>query len=133
MVDILSLGLLGIIAGFVALLIIWVIVSLPVYLIAKIITGGRATLGQAMGATLLGPIVYVVVSFFAAALLSLLGGLPAAALAALIAFVAWLWLYKSIFRTGWAQALLIAILASILFIAIGAFFATIIPFAIFWL
>lgn len=133
MVDILSLGLLGIIAGFIALVIIWVVVSLPVYLVAKVITGGKATLGQAMGATLLGPIVYVMASLFAAALLSLLGGVPAVAFATLIAFVAWLWLYKSIFRTGWVQALLIAVLATVLFIAIGALFATIVPFAIFWL
>lgn len=132
MVDILSLDIIGLVGGIIALLIIWAIVSLPVYIVAKIVTGGKATLGQAMGATLLGPIVFAIVSFFAAAILALLGGIPASALATLLAFVAWLWLYKSIFRTGWIQALFIAILATLLFVAIGAFFATMVPF-IFWL
>lgn len=44
----------------VGLIILWVIVSIPVYIAGKIVTSGEATLGDAMVATLFGPIVYAV-------------------------------------------------------------------------
>lgn len=126
--DITSVGLLGIAVG---LVILWVIVSIPVYLAGKIATGGKSTLGEAMVATVLGPIVYVIVlvgaDFFLAEILR--GG--ACVLGYVLAFMAWIWVYKRTFRTGWLGGLAIAILAAVVFaifsIIVGAIFGIIAP------
>ncbi len=106
-------GLVGLVVVLVALIILWVIVSLPVYVAAKVVTSGKARFGQAMWATLGGAIVFVivlaVVSFFLGALI----GRAADAFAVLLAFVAWLGLYRSIFEVGWLGAIGIAVLAVI--------------------
>lgn len=98
----------------VALIIIWVIVSLPVYAAAKAVTSGKATLGEAMVATLGGAIVYVIVlvgvTFFLRGILGNFAGV----IAFILAFIAWLAVYKSSFETSWLGALGIAILAAII-------------------
>jgi hypothetical protein len=43
------------------LIIFWAIVSIPIWIAAKVVTVGKATFGEAMSATLAGPIVYFVV------------------------------------------------------------------------
>ena len=47
----------------IGLIILWIIVSIPVWLAGKAVTGGKATFGEAMIATLFGPIVYAVTLF----------------------------------------------------------------------
>ncbi len=107
------IGLVGLIIVLVALLILWAIVSLPVYVAAKVVTSGKARFGQAMWATLGGAIVYVIVllgvSFFLGALI----GPAAGAFAVLLAFVAWLAFYRSTFDVGWLGAIGIAIISVI--------------------
>ncbi len=114
------------------LLLMWIIVSIPVYIAAKIVTGGKATFGRAMLATLLGPIVYGIVLLLATIFLGPLVGPYALLLALILAFIAWLWVYKSSFKTGWLQALGIALLAIIIMVVIGlilaVFFGAILPF-----
>ena len=106
--------LLEVIVVLVALIIIWVIVSLPVYAAAKAVTSGKATLGEAMVATLGGAIVYVIVlvgvTFFLRGILGNFAGV----IAFILAFIAWLAVYKSSFETSWLGALGIAILAAII-------------------
>lgn len=105
---------------FVATLVgLWIIVSIPVYISAKILTAGRARLIHAMGATALGPIVYAGVVFVSAGLLGSVLGTQAAIPAVVLAFIAWLWIYKSIFKTGWVRAFGIAVLAVISFIVLA--------------
>jgi len=110
---------LNLIAIIIALIILWIIVSIPAYLAGKLVTGGRSTFGEAMAATVLGPIVYFIVltgvSFF---LEGILGG-AASALGYLLAFVAWIWVYKRTFRTGWLAGLAIAIVAILVFLLLG--------------
>ncbi len=97
---------------------LWIIVSVPVYVSAKILTAGRARFTQALGATVLGPLVYagvliavtVVVGSFAP---------PLAFLLMLPALIAWIWVFKTIFKTGWLAAIGIAALAVIVFIGAG--------------
>lgn len=100
----------------IALVILWMVVSIPVYLAARAVTSGRpkkATFGEAMGATLGGAIVYAIVLVLASVLLgAILGGLGLV-LAFILAIVAWLAVYKSVFSVGWLGALGIAILAAI--------------------
>ena len=101
------------------LILIWIVVSIPVYIAAKVVTGGKATFGQAMLATLLGPIVYVLVLSLASIFLGFLVGPYAFLLALILAFIAWLGVYKSSFNTGWLQALGIALLAIVVLFIIN--------------
>jgi len=118
--------LVGLVLLIVVLVILWIIVSIPAYLAGKIVTGGKSTLGEAMAATVLGPIVYIIVrlgiDFFLA---GVLGG-AAIIIGYVLAFLAWIWVYKSIFKTGWLGGLAIAILAIIVFVIfsliVGALF-----------
>ena len=95
---------------------LWIIVSVPVYISAKIVTNGRAKFIQAMGATVLGPIVYVLVLFAVAVVLGAIVGNVAALAAVLLALLAWLGVFKSSFKTSWLAALGIAALAIAVFI-----------------
>lgn len=97
----------------IALIVIWIIVSLPVYLAAKIVRGSKATLGRAMLATLFGPIVFILVILFASALLSELG-VASFFFPVAIAFIAFLGVYKSLLKTGWLGAFGIAIIATVI-------------------
>ncbi len=103
----------------VTLLGLWVIVSIPVYISAKILTAGRVRLIHAMGATALGPIVYGGVVSVSVGLLGSVLGTQAVIPAIILAFIAWLWVYKSIFKTGWGRAFGIAVLALIVFIVLA--------------
>jgi hypothetical protein len=53
----------GILTTLIGLIILWIIVSIPVWLAGKAATAGKATFGDALLATLAGPIVYFIVSF----------------------------------------------------------------------
>jgi hypothetical protein len=114
------LDLLFIIIG---LVILWIIVSIPAYIAGKIVTAGKSTFGEAMLATLFGPIVYAIVlvgvSFFLGAII----GSGAYILALILALIAWVGVYKSMFRTGWLGAIAIGILAVIIFIILGIIIA----------
>jgi hypothetical protein len=119
----------------IGLVIVWIIISIPAWLAGKAITGGKSTFGDAMVATLFGPIVYVVtliaVDFFLGALI----GSGAFIVALLLAFVAWIWVYKSSFGTSWLGGLGIAILAVIVFailsVILGALFGIVVPASFF--
>jgi hypothetical protein len=102
--------------------ILWIIISIPVYFAAKLIVGSRAHFGSAMLATLVGPIIFAIVLaigyYFAARVFA---GLSLLAL--LVAFLAWIWVYKAAFHTGWLHAFGIAVLAVIIAIVILALLA----------
>ena len=126
-----GITLLSLIAIIIGLVILWIIVSIPVYLAGKIVTGGRSTFGEAMAATVLGPIVYfIVLTGVSLFLKGILGG-AASTLGYILAFLAWIWVYKHTFKTGWLGGLAIAILAVIVFVifglVVGALFGIIVP------
>jgi len=114
-----------------AFIIIWIIASFPAYIAGKMVTGGRATFGAAMGATLGGVVVYaltiVIVGFFLGAVI----GPTAITWGVILGFVAFLAVYKSAFGTGWLGAFGIAILsilvALVLNLIIGALFGVSFP------
>jgi hypothetical protein len=118
--DVTLLSLLVLTIG---LIILWVIVSIPVYIAGKVVTGGESTLGDAMIATLFGPIVYVItlfaVNFFFGAF-----GSGAYIWSLIIAFIAWLGVFKASFKTSWLGALAIAILAILVFAVMSVLFGT---------
>ncbi|HML03870.1 MAG TPA: hypothetical protein VK487_10945 [Candidatus Bathyarchaeia archaeon] len=107
----------------IALIILWVIISIPAYIAGKIVTAGKSTFGEAMLATLFGPIVYAIVLLGVSFFLGTIIGSAAYVLALILALIAWVWVYKATFRTGWLGGIAIAILAFIIFVIIGAIIA----------
>jgi hypothetical protein len=125
-----NMSLTSLLVTIVGLIILWIIVSIPVWLAGKAVTGGKATFGEAMLATLFGPIVYaitlIVVDF-------LLGGLIGSAgyiIALILAFIGWIWVYKASFKTGWLGGIAIAILAVIIFAVISIIFGVLFGLAV---
>ena len=119
----------------VGLIILWVVISIPAWLAGKAITGGKSTFGDAMVATLVGPIVYFVILIAVDFFLGTLIGSGAFVIALILAFVAWIWVYKSSFGTSWLGGLGIAILAVIIFavmsVILGALFGIVVPASFF--
>lgn len=108
-------------AVIIGLIALWIIVTIPVWIAAKILTLGRAKFTRAMLVTAAGPIVYGIVFFISAAVLTVALGdstMPAI-IAFILAFIAWIGVFKKGFDTGWIRALAIAILATVVFAVIG--------------
>lgn len=108
-------------AVIISLIVLWIIVTIPVWIAAKVLTLGRAKFTRAMLVTAAGPIVYAIVFFISAAVLTVALGDPTipAIIAFILAFVAWIGVFKKGFDTGWIRALAIAILAIVVFAVIG--------------
>jgi hypothetical protein len=108
-------------AVIIGLIALWIIVTIPVWIAAKILTLGKAKFTRAMLVTAIGPIVYAIVFFISAAALTVAFGDSAipAVIAFILAFVAWIGVFKKGFDTGWIRALAIAILATVVFAVIG--------------
>ena len=106
----------------VGLLMMWIIVSVPVWIAAKIVTLGKAKFTRAMLVTAVGPFIYALVFFLSnAALTATLGQqFLIAAISFILAFIAWIGVFKVGFGTGWIRALGIAFVATIVFVIIGA-------------
>jgi hypothetical protein len=104
-------GIIGIVI--VALILGWIIASIPVYLAAKLF-GSDASFLRAMGAVLLSGIVAVIIikifAFISIAYKSFILGI----LGLIIAFIAVLGVYKSMFNVGWGAAFGIIIVAIII-------------------
>jgi hypothetical protein len=105
----------------IGLLVLWIIVSIPVWIAAKILTRGRVKFNRAMLVTALGPVIYAIVFFLFAALLTAIVGDSTVPIITgfIVAFIAWIGVFKKGFDTGWLRALGIAILAIIVFAVIG--------------
>lgn len=102
------------IIAIVALIIGWVIISIPLWLAAKVLTGGKATMGAAMLGMLLGGIVFVLV--YAATFLvtnTFTSSGIAVIASAFVSFLAFLGLFKMLFHVGWLKAFAIAVVAVI--------------------
>ena len=100
----------------VGLVILWVIVSIPVYFAGRAVTGQKSTLGRAMWTTLAGGLVYFIVYAIVAFFLDAVIGASANAFAIVLAVLAWLGVYKSIFETTWLKAVAIVLLSWVILI-----------------
>ncbi len=114
---------LDIAVAIVGLIILWLIISIPVWLAGKAVTGGKASIGEAMLATLAGPIVYYIVALLVDFFLGAVIGSSAWVFAYILALLAWIWVFKASFKTGWLQAVLIAVLAWIIFVVLSSLFS----------
>jgi hypothetical protein len=115
-------------AVIIGLLVTWIIVSIPVWIAAKILTLGRTKFTRAMLVTAVGPIVYAVVFFISSAVLSAAfgGSTLLAVIGFIIAFIAWIGVFKMGFDTGWIRAFGIAIVAVIIFALIAVIISLVI-------
>jgi len=105
---------LGFVVYLIGLLILWIIVSIPVYFAGKAVKGGGASFGEALGATLGGVIVYYVVFFVVAYFLGAVIGSSANVIALVLGFIAWLAVFRGVFHTSWFGAIGIVVLAWII-------------------
>ncbi|MHB8568229.1 MAG: hypothetical protein ACYC7D_07385 [Nitrososphaerales archaeon] len=112
---------LGLLYLIVALVILWVIVSIPVYFAGKAITGGGAHFGEAMSATLGGGLAYFIVYYGVVIFLGPLLGGSTTILALILAFIIWLAVYRASFDTSWLGALGIVIVAWLILLVLDFF------------
>jgi len=110
----------------VGLIVLWVVVSIPVYFAGRAIKGRGAGFGQAMGATLRGVVVYYVVYLAVAFFLGAVIGPSADVLALILGLVAWLAVFRAAFNTSWLGAIGIVVIAWLIllvldFVLIAAF------------
>jgi hypothetical protein len=106
----------------ISLVITWTIVSVPVWISAKILTSGRARFGHAMLVTAAGPIVYALVLIISISFLSVAIGNRSPIVVSMgyvLAFLAWIYVFKRGFETSWLVGVGIALLAIIVFVIIG--------------
>jgi hypothetical protein len=89
----------------ITLVVLWIVVSVPVFISGELMTGGKADFGMAMGATLGGAIMYVLVLWAGTFILSPILGASALAVSFILAILVWLAVYRASFETGWLQAL----------------------------
>ncbi len=102
----------------IALLILWVVISIPVYFAGKTITLGKASFGDAMGATLGGGVAYFVVYYGVALFLGTLLGASAPVFALMLALLVWLAVFRASFDTGWLQAIGIVAIAWVILLVL---------------
>jgi hypothetical protein len=93
-----------------ALIILWMVISIPVYVAGKLVTVGRGGFGDAMAATLGGAFAYILVLYGGTILLSLVIS-PALALGLsfLLALFVWVAVYSAAFDTGFLEGAAIAL------------------------
>jgi hypothetical protein len=102
----------GLLVLAVALVILWIVISVPVYVAGKLVTAGRGGFGDAMAATLGGAIVYIVILYAGTfALGTILSFNTALVLSFLVALIAWVAVYAAAFDTSWLRGAGIAILS----------------------
>lgn len=94
----------GLIILAISLLILWIVVSIPVYISGEFLTGGRASFGEAMGATLGGSLAYVLILWAGSILLVPILGASAVVIAFVLALVVWVAIYSAAFEVGWLRA-----------------------------
>jgi hypothetical protein len=113
--------LVGLLFLLVTLVILWIIISIPVYFAGKAVTGGKASFGEAMGATLGGGLAYFVVYYGVVLLLGSILGSSTALLALILAFIVWLAVYRASFDTSWFGALGIVIVGWLILLVLDFF------------
>jgi hypothetical protein len=102
---------LGFIVYLIGLVILWVVISIPVYFGGRVVKGRSASFGEAMGATLGGMVVYYIVFFILAISLGAVIGPAGGVIALLLGFIAWLAVFKAAFHASWLGAIAIVLIA----------------------
>lgn len=118
MITDIGLGFITIILSLTVVIVAWIILSIPVYISARVLTMGRIRFTTAMLASLIAPLLYFAIVIGSLLLMDRIG-MASILLALIVAPIAWLWVYKRMFNTGWLRALGITVLSFILFIVLA--------------
>jgi len=118
MITDIGLGFITIILSLTVVIVAWIILSIPVYISARVLTMGRIRFTTAMLASLIAPLLYFAIVIGSLLLIDRIG-IASILLALIVAPIAWLWVYKHMFNTGWLRALGITVLSFILFIVLA--------------
>jgi hypothetical protein len=108
----------GLLVLAVGLLILWIVVSIPVYISGELITGGKTDFGSAMGATLGGAVMYVLILWLGTFFLTPILGSAALAISFVLALFIWVAVYGAAFDAGWLGALAIVIMSWIVLVVL---------------
>jgi hypothetical protein len=108
----------GILILAVGLLLLWIVVSIPVYISGELITGGRADFGSAMGATLGGAVMYVLILWLGTFVLTPFLGSSAVVISFVLALFVWVAVYGAAFDTGWLGAVAIVLMSWLVLVVI---------------
>jgi hypothetical protein len=111
----------GVLVYIIGLLVLWAVVSIPVYFAGKLVKGGEAHFGEAMAATLGGVVVYYIVYFVVAIALGAVIGPAAVTIALLIGLVAWLAVFRGSFKTSWLGAVGIVVVSWVFLMILDLF------------
>lgn len=115
----------------IGLIVAWIVVSIPLYLAAKVVAGKHATFGRALLASLVGPIVEYLFLFVFILFLTPFIGVLAIPISLIISIIILIYVYASIFHTSWLGGLGIAIISfiiSFIILAIFSAFFAVLPF-----
>ena len=112
---------LGVVVYLIGLLVLWIVVSIPVYFAGRAVRGKNASFGNALGATLGGVVVYYVVYFSIAFFLGSVIGSSADVFALLLGLLAWLAVFRAAFQTGWLGAIGIVVIAWLILLVLDFF------------
>jgi hypothetical protein len=118
MITDIGLGFITIILSLTVVIVAWIILSIPVYISVRVLTMGRIRFTTAMLASLIAPLLYFAIVIGSLLLIDRIG-IASILLALIVAPIAWLWVYKHMFNTGWLRALGITVLSFILFIVLA--------------
>lgn len=108
----------GLVVYVLGLLILWAVVSVPVYFAGRVVKGRGATFGEAMGATLFGVVAYYIVFIIVAAALGAVIGSTAGVIALVLGFIAWLGVFRAVFHESWLGTVGIVVLAWVILLAL---------------
>ena len=112
---------LGVVVYLIGLLVLWMVVSVPVYFAGRAVRGKNASFGNALGATLGGVVVYYVVYLSIAFFLGSVIGSSADVFALLLGLLAWLAVFRAAFQTGWLGAIGIVVIAWLILLVLDFF------------
>ncbi len=114
MMAILNSGLLAIVGIIITLFVTWIIVSIPLYFAAKVVSSKHTTFGKAMVAAIVAPLLTLLIYYIVTIGLALFLGPLAIAVGLIIAILVLSYVYASFFRTGMLGGFAIAVLATII-------------------
>jgi hypothetical protein len=113
---------LGVVVYVIGLIVLWIVISVPVYFAGRAVKGRTASFGDALGATLGGVIVYYIVFFVVAFFLGAVIGVTGADVFALfLGLIAWLAVFRAAFDTGWLGAIGIVVIAWLILLVLDFF------------
>ncbi len=105
----------------IGLVVLWIVISVPVYFAGRAVRGRTASFGESLWATLGGVVAYYAVFFLVAFFLGAVIGSPDQVFALLLGLIAWLAVFRAAFHTGWLGAIGIVVIAWLILLVLDFF------------